>query len=145
MPIDLYRLVYYSRNEIGGSADHVGVQIRDILGASRRNNGAAGVTGVLMFNAGCFAQVLEGGRDIVEATFERIQRDERHGEVSLLHFEAAADRIFGHWSMGFIGARPEAAGAYGDVASVSGFDPSRASGDAVVEVLRRLALEQEAA
>ena len=145
MPVDLHRLVYYSRNRIGGSSDRIGDQVRDILAASRRNNLAANVTGALMFNAGCFAQVLEGDRDIVEATFERIQRDERHGDVAMLLFESVPARLFGHWSMGFMGARPEAAVPYRDIAETSGFDPSRASGDAVVDMLQRLALEEEPA
>lgn len=143
MPATLHRLVYTSRNLIDGSPDHLGEQVRNILAASRRNNKAADITGALMFNAGCFAQVLEGDRDIVEATFERIQRDDRHGDVSLLLFETVAERIFGDWSMGFVGVRPEAATAYRDIAAVSGFDPSRTSGDAVVDLLYRLALEEE--
>ncbi|MCJ2078787.1 BLUF domain-containing protein [Methylobacterium sp. E-016] len=35
-----------------------------------------------MFNAGAFAQVLEGPRRQVEETFERIQCDDRHGDVT---------------------------------------------------------------
>lgn len=145
MPATLHRLIYTSSNRIDGSPDRLGEEVRDILAASRRNNRAANVTGALMFNAGCFAQVLEGDRGIVEATFERIQRDERHSDVSLLLFETVKERIFGDWSMGFVGARPEAAAAYRDIAAVSGFDPSRASGDAVVELLHRLALKEEPA
>jgi hypothetical protein len=141
----LYQLVYYSRNQVPGSPDNLLGQVRNILAASRRNNAEAGITGALMFNAGCFAQVLEGRREVVEATFERIQRDDRHGEVSLLAFEPIEARQFGHWSMGFVGADPGNAASFADVAAASGFDPSRASGSDVLRTLRDLALEDEAA
>ena len=37
-----------------------------------------------MFNSGCFAQVLEGPHHAIQATFERIQCDERHSDVTVL-------------------------------------------------------------
>ena len=140
----LHRLVYYSRNRIAGAPGIVGGQIRHILASSQRNNAPIGVTGALMFNAGCFAQVLEGKREILESTFERIQQDSRHGDVSLLAFEPIADRAFGNWSMGFVGARPDDAALYADVGEMSGFDPSRATGDEILDALKQLTLEDEA-
>lgn len=95
-----------------------------------------------MFNAGCFAQVLEGKREVLESTFERIQQDHRHGDVSLLVFEPVDARLFGEWSMGFFGQRDAA--EFADLAASTGFDPSRANGDQVVEALKKLALEEEA-
>lgn len=139
----LYRLVYYSRNRVKQGAE-LDAEIRDILAKSQRNNGPAGVTGALMFNAGCFAQVLEGERDVLESTFERIQKDERHSDVSLLAFEPVAARGFARWSMGFVGARTDLAAAYAHVSAGSGFDPSRATGDQVLQTLHDLALEDEA-
>lgn len=47
-----------------------------------------------MFNAGYFAQVLEGTQPAIESTFERIQQDRRHGSVHLLEFVAAPTRAF---------------------------------------------------
>lgn len=139
----LHRLVYYSRNRMPGLPDHVGAELRSILAASRRNNAPLGVTGALMFNTGCFAQVLEGRQAAVELTFERIQQDPRHGDVSVLAFEPIQERLFGHWSMGFVGARPEEVARYADVAAASGFDPAAASGDEIVDQLKRLTLEEE--
>ena len=140
---DLHRLVYYSRNRMVGPPEIIGAQIRAILAAIQKNNAPVGLTGALMFNAGCFGQVLVGKREILESTFERIQQDDRHGDVSLLAFEPIANRSFGHWSMGFVGARPEDAAAYADIGNGSGFDPSIASGDEMLEALQRLALEDE--
>jgi hypothetical protein len=145
MSPSLHRLVYYSRNRIAGSPAAMGEEVRRILAASRKNNAAMGVTGALMFNAGCFGQLLEGRRSAVEATFERIQQDERHGEVSVLAFEPIAGRLFAQWSMGFVGAHPEDAAAYADIGAASGFDPSKATGDEILRALTALALEEEAA
>ena len=143
MTASLHRLVYYSRNRLPGDADAHAAAIREILAASRRNNQRADVTGALMFNAGCFGQVLEGPRLAIEATFERIQRDPRHGEVSLLAFEPVAHRTFTNWSMAFVGAEADGAQRYGDIAADSGYDPSRMSAQSIYATLQRLALEEE--
>ena len=144
-PKDLRRLVYYSRNRVAGAPAAMDETIRSILAASRANNARIDVTGALMFNAGCFAQVLEGPEDAVETTFERIQQDERHGEVSLLAFEAVETRLFTDWSMAYVGASQADAARYGDVAGESGFDLSRMTGDRLCAMLHGLALEEEAA
>jgi hypothetical protein len=144
MSTSLYRLVYYSRNAVPGGRDALAGAITSILSASQRNNARVDVTGALMFNAGCFAQVLEGPRGAVEDVFERIQQDERHGDVSLLTFEPAPQRTFANWSMGFVGASSGDAELYRPLLGDSSFDPSRMSGNALFETLHRLALEEEA-
>lgn len=142
MTHDTYRLVYYSRNQIREDAQGFPAQVQSILAASRRNNASAGVTGALLFNAGCFGQVLEGPRRAVEATFERIQRDPRHGDVSLLAFEPA-ERAFPSWSMGFVGSKPGDADRFAAIAGDSGFDPSRMTGVSLFQRLHGLAIEEE--
>ena len=141
----LYRLVYYSRNCMVGSPAANAEAIQEILAASRRNNPKVGVTGALMFNTGCFAQVLEGPRDGVEFTFERIQRDQRHGSVTILEFAPASERRFKQWSMAFVGATVTDDSRYGAIGAESGYDPSRMTGDALFETLHRLVLEEEIA
>ena len=145
MTQELCRLVYYSRNRIARDPGVLANEIRLILEASRRNNVRASVTGALMFNAGCFGQVLEGPRTAVEAVFERIQQDDRHGDVSLLSITPTDSRRFETWSMGFVGGSVEDAARYGQVARDSGYDPSRMTGDALFVALQNLAIEQEAA
>ena len=143
MPDDLYRLVYYSRTAITGDAAALATAITSILAKSQVNNQRVGVTGALMFNSGCFAQVLEGSRSVVEDVFERIQQDERHGEVSLLAFDAVPARAFENWSMGFVGASIDDAARYGALVQDSGFDPARMTGEFLFETLHRLAIEEE--
>jgi hypothetical protein len=143
MTTPIYRLVYYSRNHVAVDDATFVAAIDDILGKSRMNNSRDGITGALMFNAGCFAQVLEGSLDAVEAAFERIQQDERHGEVSLLTLEQIEARSFPNWAMGFVGASGIDADRFAQVGTVSGFDPARFSGDQLHTLLRDLAIEEE--
>lgn len=99
----LYRLVYFSTNKIQAAPDAFRAEVEQILEASRRNNAMVGVTGALMFSSGFFGQVLEGPRPAVEATFERIQQDVRHGDVSVLEFKPMAGRNFDTWAMAYVG------------------------------------------
>ncbi|WP_181708809.1 BLUF domain-containing protein [Chthonobacter rhizosphaerae] len=139
----LYQLVYYSRNAIRGDETAFAKAIAAILTASRRNNPLVGITGALLFNAGCFAQVLEGSLDAVEATFERIQQDERHGDVSLLALEPIAARSFSNWAMGFVGHSRENADRFAAIGLDSGFDPERLGGQRIHEILRELVIQEE--
>ena len=142
---DLHRIVYYSRNRLAGGPDVVADQIRTILAASQRNNAPLGVTGALMFNSGCFAQVLEGPQEAIEATFERIQQDDRHGDVSLLEFSPIPHRFFPNWSMAYVGASRAHGAQFDAIADESGFSPSRMTGERLHEMLYSLTLEEEQA
>jgi hypothetical protein len=101
----LYRLIYCSRNVILQAVPDTGMtgQLDAILVASRRRNEVDNVTGALLFTASGFAQVLEGPREIVEQTFERINADPRHADVTVLSFTPTERRSFPDWAMGFSG------------------------------------------
>ncbi|MEH3147875.1 MAG: BLUF domain-containing protein [Methylobacterium frigidaeris] len=139
---DLYRLVYASKNLLTPDDDPAGA-IEEILRTSRRNNGAAGITGALLFNSGAFAQVLEGPRHGVEQTFERIQRDMRHGDVTVLQCGPIESRGFPNWSMAHVGRSPQGQQLWSGLAAESGFDLTRLDGDAVFSMLHALVLEEE--
>jgi|TARA_R110002012_G_scaffold257437_2_gene437676 hypothetical protein len=140
---NLYRLVYYSRNHVSFDDSLFTASVDDILARSRANNARDAITGALLFNAGCFAQVLEGPLGKVEQTFERIQQDERHSDVSLLGLDPIEHRSFPNWAMGFVGLSDVDAVRFARVNSVSGFDPSRLDGDQIHMLLRDLTLEEE--
>jgi hypothetical protein len=142
---DLYRLVYYSHSRLPASTEAMADSVDSILDAACRNNPRLGVTGALMFNRGCFAQVLEGTRESVARTFERIQQDPRHGDVSLLEFAPAKARAFENWSMAFVGASVQDAAKFGAIAGESGYDPAKMSAEALFRVLQALVLEDEVA
>ena len=112
----IHRLVYYSRNLITGSPEALALSIHGMLASSRRNNPRVRRDwSALMFNGGCFAQVLEGSSSNVEHVFERIQQDDRHGDVSVLSFSPVASRHFGNWSMSFAGISVEDAVRFGSI------------------------------
>ena len=101
MADDLYRIVYCSLNLIQsqGPGSNQDLELERILHAARVNNRAEGVTGALLFNQECFAQVLEGPRTSVERIFESIQRDRRHGQVTVVDNGWADRRDFPEWAM----------------------------------------------
>ena len=140
---DLYRLVYASKNFLNGTEPEARAAVERILEASRRNNARVGVTGALMFNDGAFAQVLEGPQKGVEDTFERIQRDPRHGDVTVLECRPVTERGFPEWSMAFVGRSTSGQAVWNRLASESGFDPRRLDGDEVFSMLHGLVLEEE--
>jgi len=91
----LVRLLYASR-----AVDSSAPAIEAILAQSRAHNTACGVTGILCYGAGIFLQAIEGGRMAVSELYGHIQRDPRHKDVVLLHYEEISERRFGGWTMG---------------------------------------------
>lgn len=86
----LARLVYVSRAApCLGTAD-----IYAIIRRAHAGNGAAGVTGALVFLDGWFAQVLEGPSAILDARLARISRDPRHGALQLRQRQRVHARVF---------------------------------------------------
>jgi hypothetical protein len=92
----LVRLLYASR----AKAPLTPEVIDAILQTSRKGNPAAGVTGLLCHSGDVFMQVLECGRDVVSALYNRIANDPRHTDVVLLKYEEITERRFAGWSMG---------------------------------------------
>ena len=140
----LYRLVYFSRNKISGGPTRIAAEVQSILAASQRNNPPLELTGALIFNAGLFAQVLEGPCSSVEATFEKIQQDVRHGDVQVLAFEPVEERVFARWSMGYFGQSREGQDLFGHIAKATGFSIDTIQGQRLFKIICDLALEEEA-
>lgn len=91
----LSRLIYASRaTDALSPAD-----VEQILAASRRNNGRAGVTGILIFSSREFLQCLEGSREAVNQTYARILGDPRHADVQVLDYREVDRRLFPDWGM----------------------------------------------
>ncbi|MEO8836487.1 MAG: BLUF domain-containing protein [Caldimonas sp.] len=76
--------------------------VQSILQASRRDNASRDITGCLLFSGRCFAQVLEGREDVVEALAARIAGDARHADVRFLHRSRQHERDYADWSMGYL-------------------------------------------
>lgn len=93
----MQRVIYASRATTRMSS----TALMLMLAACRVRNEADGLTGLLLYSDESFLQVLEGDPEVVEATWERIQRDSRHHELRLLAQEPIRSRSFPDWSMGF--------------------------------------------
>lgn len=91
----LLQLLYISSVTRAASDERVG----EILATSRRNNAAAGVTGLLLYDGKRFLQALEGSETAVSTIYERIKRDTRHRGIVLLSSKIVETRSFGEWSM----------------------------------------------
>lgn len=74
--------------------------LSDILRTSRRNNAAAGVTGLLIVGGRRFLQALEGPAEAALTTYARIARDPRHFAIVQLARETITERQFPDWAMG---------------------------------------------
>lgn len=57
------------------------------------------ITGALVCRHDVFVQMLEGPREKVSDTFDRIRQDDRHVEVKLRYFGESPDRMFAEWAM----------------------------------------------
>jgi Sensors of blue-light using FAD len=93
----LVRLLYASR-AIDTSPD----AIEAILAQSRLFNPGSGITGILCHGGGIFLQAIEGGRMAVSELYGHIQRDVRHKDVVLLHYQEISERRFAGWTMGAV-------------------------------------------
>ena len=138
----LYRVLYCSRNHLTGMPETYPGEIREILATSRKNNGRDGVTGGLLFSAGCFAQVLEGPLGMVEGAFERIQCDERHRNVTVLQSGSITTRDFPDWSMAFT-ATDTADNPLADAALSEAFSGQSSAGDGILSLMRKVIIRED--
>ena len=79
--------------------------LEHLLGQCRTFNAEHGITGMLLHRDGRFIQVLEGAREAVEELAERIRRDRRHHDMTVLLEEPIDQRRFADWSMGYCAFR----------------------------------------
>jgi len=95
----MFQLIYSSvAQDIFSSQD-----LKRLLVRARLTNRKLNVTGMLLCHNGTFLQALEGDEVVVRRLFSRIERDPRHGRVSVIDDSTLFGdrRSFGDWSMGF--------------------------------------------
>ena len=91
-------------------------ELLELLTKSRENNTKLGITGMLIYKAGSFMQVLEGEELVVQELYKKIQQDSRHTGIMVLDEGNQANREFNEWSMGFKNLEEE------EVKSVEGYN-----------------------
>jgi len=139
----LLRVAYFSRNAIQLPRADAALEVDRILKTAQTNNAKLGITGVLLFNEGAFAQILEGPAPELEDLFDRIQLDDRHFDITVLETDWTEARLFPNWSMGFAGHHAAAAAQYAGVADRSAFDLEALSANDLVQVVRKIAERNE--
>ncbi len=93
----LTHLIYASKAKV----DFTDEDIVLLLSKAREKNKSLGITGMLLYEAGGFIQVLEGDEQQVKELFDQIKADHRHEKVTTIIFEALAHRQFSSWTMGY--------------------------------------------
>lgn len=91
-------------------------ELKTILQLARRNNAQRAVTGMLLYIAGSFFQVLEGDETTLTELFAIIAADRRHRNATKIIHEPIAQRAFGDWTMGFSALEPS------ELSGIEGFN-----------------------
>lgn len=91
----MLQLTYISTAASGMSE----AMVAEILRASRMNNAAADVTGLLLYDGYRFLQALEGPPAAVNTVYTRVKADPRHRALVMLQSRDIGERAFGDWAM----------------------------------------------
>lgn len=74
-------------------------QLEAILSSAQRRNRIEGLTGLLIYDSGCFFQWLEGPKLSLLRVWESIRRDPRHTDIKILRQQSVPKRFFSDWDM----------------------------------------------
>lgn len=95
----MFHLIYTSKER----PECKPLNLKTILVGARMRNSRLGVTGILIHHEETFLQVLEGQETSVRKLFDRISKDGRHQNITVLTSATTVGqrRQFGDWSMAF--------------------------------------------
>jgi len=96
-PVNLTHIIYAS---IATSAFDE-ADLKALLQKIREKNSECAVTGMLLYTAGNFFQVLEGEDATLAELFVKIVADLRHKNVTKIIHEPITRRDFSDWTMGY--------------------------------------------
>jgi hypothetical protein len=130
----IHQLIYYSRNSVPGDDRAMLANMREILGASQRNNKRDDITGFLIFDKTWFVQVLEGEKAKVTETYDRIATDPRHGGTVVMSTRDTPMRSFPNWSMGGALRSPEVQEVYLENGIGGDLDPAKLKGEQILQL-----------
>ncbi len=131
----LIRLTYFSRNRLADWYGSKDCGIAEILATSVANNLRDCITGALICDDRWFVQSLEGGESKVSAAFERILRDQRHRDVSLVTMQAVAERRFPNFAMLCVFRDEDNADLFRHYAEDERFDPRQMRADRLSDLI----------
>lgn len=87
--------------------------------------------------------MLEGDVVALNALFETIQCDPRHGRLVVLENAPISERILGQWAMAHVGRSAYGERMFGAISHASGFDASTFDGMRVSRIMKDLLLREE--
>jgi len=89
-----------------------------LAGKARVRNRSLDVTGMLLFEDGCFLQTIEGPPVAVAELWSSIQRDGRHDHIEVMSEHMAAARLFSDWDLLVEGRFPDQRHATSEASAV---------------------------
>ncbi|MEO7887758.1 BLUF domain-containing protein [Polaromonas sp.] len=98
----MIRLLYISEATDGIDEE----AINGVLKSAEKNNPPLGITGLLVFGGGVFAQILEGPEQAVLQKYVNILSDKRHHNCRIVYITTTRERIFKNISMAALEALP---------------------------------------
>lgn len=73
--------------------------LKAMVGKARARNRSLGVTGMLLFEDGCFFQTLEGPPKELDILWSSIKHDNRHNNIDVLSEHIVTARLFSDWDL----------------------------------------------
>jgi hypothetical protein len=134
----MMRLIYFSRHRLDQWYDDRDRGIGDILAMSIANNQRDNITGALICDDQWFVQALEGAERDVSATFERILRDQRHRDVSLVTMEAVSERRYRGLAMACVRRNQDNNDLFRHYGEDNPFDPRQIRRDRLSDLIDAL-------
>ena len=131
----LIRLIYHSRSRLADWYDSRDCGMAEIMATSVANNLRDQITGALICDQQWFAQALEGAESEVSATFERILRDQRHRDVSLVTMQAVSERRFAGFAMVCVARAEDNADLFRHYGEDEHFDPRQMRADRLFDLI----------
>ncbi len=130
----LVRLIYASRLQ----APLTKAATQHILKTAERHNESAGITGYLCLSPHYALQCLEGAREDINALYNRIAKDARHTQCTLLRYVEPWRRLFPEWHMGYSDELSSAAPESTRWRGPNGFNPYLVDSDLIENVIEEL-------
>ena len=134
----MIRVAYFSRNRLDCFNAPMADRVAEILATSIANNRRDGITGALVYDDKWFAQVLEGGERAVTNAFERILRDRRHNDVTLVALSPVSERRFATSPMACIVHGRDNSDLFRHYGESERFDPSLMTADRLTQLVEAL-------
>lgn len=131
----LIRLTYFSRNRLADWYGNKDCGVAELLATSVANNLRDCITGALICDDRWFVQALEGAEREVSAAFERILRDQRHRDVSLVTMQAVAERRFPSFAMACAFRGEDNADLFRHYGENERFDPRQMRADRLSDLI----------